>query len=309
MCKNLLLGNGINFDLGISELYALNIFHRFQDILIKTSSIYEYIFGKKFDAQICQNIFIDCIKDPEDYSKNGIESLAKKVYDYLKLNNNWSDNKDRDLIDFITVSAINAIFYNGTHPINTVSIKNNTNSTKISVLQSYANIFSLNYAEFWDTLDKCCFLHGKYTLPELTSTEKNVILFNPYNDNSGTYSNLINQLSQKYIMLECFPNVIFTPLLNKQDSLYVGHCPSTALFPSSNTFPAEIPELYTELDNIESLDIFGMSPFGDDKLIKKISAIPNLTIYVYKMDKEQVFKWNELLKRECCVDSSLFYNR
>ena len=52
-----------------------------------------------------------------------------------------------------------------------------------------------------------------------------------------------------------------------------------------------------------------MSPFGDDKLIKKLSAISNLTIYVYKMDKIQVNKWNELLKRECCVDSSLFYEK
>lgn len=309
MCKSLLLGNGINLDLGISELYAINIFHRFQDILIKTSSIYKHIFGRGFDAQICQKIFADCISNPENSAKIGIESLAKNVYDYLKYENHWSDNDERSIIDFIAVSAINAIFYNGTNVINTTSIQNNENSIKISTLQSYDNIFSLNYAEFWDILGKCSFLHGKYTLPKISSNGKDIILFNPCNDNSGTYSNLINQLANKYTMLKYFPNVILTPLLDKQDSLYIGHVPSSTLFPGLNTFPSTVSELYTELDDIETLDIFGMSPFGDDKLIEKLSVIPNLTIYVYKKEKNQVNKWNELLKRECCVDSSLFYKK
>lgn len=309
MRKNLLLGNGINLDLGISELYAINIFHRFQDILIKTSSIYKHIFGRGFDEQICQKIFADCIKNPEDSAKTGIESLAKNVYDYLKNENHWSDNNERSIIDFIVVSAINAIFYNGTNIINTTSIQNYENSIKISTLQSYDNIFSLNYAEFWDILGKCSFLHGEYILPKISSNEKEIILFNPYNDNSGTYSNLINQLANNYTMLKYFPNVILTPLLDKQESLYIGHVPSNTLFPGLNTFPSSVSELYSELDNMKTLDIFGMSPFGDDKLIKKLSAIPTLTIYVYKMDTDQVNKWNELLKRECCVDSSLFYKK
>lgn len=307
MRKNLLLGNGINLDLEISELYAINIFHRFQDILIKTSSIYEYIFGKGFDEQICQNIFADCIKNPDDSAKNGIESLAKNVYDYLKNESHWSDNAERALIDFIIVSAINAIFYNETNMIETSPIIGDNNKAKISVLQSYHNVFSLNYTEFWDMSNKCSFLHGKYTLPELSLTGKDIILFNSYYDKTGTYAEIINQLSNRYTMIKYVPNVVFTPLLDKQHSLYVGHCPSPTLFPGLNTFPSAVPELYTELDNIKSLDIFGMSPFGDDNLIKKLSAIPNLTIYVYKMDKDQVNKWNELLKRECCVNSSLFY--
>lgn len=43
MRTNLLLGNGINLDLGISELCAEKIFYRFQDILIKTIPMYEYL--------------------------------------------------------------------------------------------------------------------------------------------------------------------------------------------------------------------------------------------------------------------------
>lgn len=306
MRENLLLGNGINLDLGISELRAEAIFHRFQDILIKTSPIYEYLMGKGFDTQICNSIFADCKNNAE---KLGIESLARNVYDYLKNPDEWSDNDERELIDFITVSAVNAIFYNGDTTINITPINNDANRIKISTLKAYNNIYSLNYAEFWDFANKCCFLHGNYILPEISSAGKDIILFCPYNDDSGAYKRLIDQLASKYSMQKYFPNVVFTPLLDKQHSLYVGHCPGKSFFPGPNTFPYKVPKLYVELNEIESLDIFGMSPFGDDRLIQRLSVIPNLRIYVYKKEKEQVDKWNDLLNRECCVDSFSFYNK
>lgn len=306
MRENLLLGNGINLDLGISELRVEAIFHRFQDILIKTSPIYEYLMGKGFDTHICNSIFADCKNNAE---KLGIESLARNVYDYLKNPDEWSDNDERELIDFITVSAVNAIFYNGDTTINITPINNDANGIKLSTLKAYNNIYSLNYAEFWDFANKCCFLHGNYILPEISSTGKDIILFCPYNDASGTYKRLIDQLASKYFMYKYSPNVVFTPLMDKQDSLYVGHCPGKAFFPGPNTFPYKVPKLYVELNDMESLDIFGMSPFGDDRLIQRLSEIQNLRIYVYNMDKKQVDKWKELLNRDCCVDSSSFYNK
>lgn len=304
MRTNLLLGNGINLDLGISELYAEAIFYRFQNILIMTSPIYEYLMGKGFDSQICNLIFADCINNKE---KLGIESLARNVYDYLKNPDDWSDNDERELIDFITVSAINAIFYNRDKIIDITPFRDEINRIKISSIGSYDNIFSLNYAEFWDFENKCRFLHGQYVIPEISLARKDIILFCPYNDNSGTYKRLIDSLANIYSMYEYSPNVVFTPLLDKQDSLYVGHVPGEAFFPGPNTFPAKVRKLYVELNDVESLDIFGMSPFGDDRLIQKLSAIPDLRIYVYNKDKKQVDKWNDLLNRECCVDSSLFY--
>lgn len=304
MRTNLLLGNGINLDFGISELYAEAIFHRFQNILIKTSSIYEYLFDKGFSKQICNLIFADCINNTE---KLGIESLARKVYDYLKDPDQWSDIDERVLIDFITVSSINAIFYNGDKAIDITPYRNGENKVKISTIESYENIYSLNYVEFWDATNKCSFLHGKYIFSELSPIGKDIILFKSYNDLSGTYNNVIKQLANKYEMYKYNPNVVFTPLLDKQDSLYVGHVPGKSFFPGPNTFPAKVQKLYVELNDVESLDIFGMSPFGDDRLIQKLAAIPNLRIYVYNMDNKQVDKWNDLLNRECCVDSSLFY--
>lgn len=306
MRENLLLGNGINLDLGITDLHAEAIFQRFQDILIKTSPLYEYRMGKGFDKQICNSIFADCKNSAE---KLGIESLARNVYDYLKNTDKWSENKERELKDFIAVSAINAIFYNGDTTINITPINNDANRIKISTLKAYNNIYSLNYAEFWDSANKCCFLHGNYKLPEVSSAGKDIILFYPYKDDSGTYKRHIDQLSDKYSMQKYLPNVVFTPLMDKQDSLYDGHVPGENLFPGLNVFPADIPKLYIELNDIESLDIFGMSPFGDDRLIQRLSVIPNLRIYVYKKEKEQVDKWNDLLNRECCVDSASFYNK
>lgn len=306
MRENLLLGNGINLDLGVSELSAKSIFRRFQDILIKTSPLYEYLMGKGFDTQICNSIFADCKNNAE---KLGIEALARNVYDYLKNSDKWSKNNERELKDFVTVSAINAIFYNGNTTINIAPITNEANRIKISTLKAYNNIYSLNYAEFWDSVNKCCFLHGNYELLEVSSAGKDIILFYPYNDDSGTYKRRIDQLSDKYSMHKYLPNVVFAPLMDKQDSLCDGHVPDEILFPSLNLFPSNVRQLYVELNNIESLDIFGMSPVGDDRLIRRLSGIPNLTIYVLNMEEKQVHQWNDLLNRECCVDSSSFYNK
>lgn len=305
MNNNLLLGNGVNIDFGILELSNQNIFYRFQDILIKSSPLYECVFGKGFDLQTCKKIFADA-NNPE---KLGIESLARNVYDYLKNESDWSDNDERELIDFITVSSVNAIFFNGNHLIDTSVITQNNNITKIPVLQSYSNVFSLNYAEFWDTSDTCTFLHGKHTLPQILPTKKNILLYQPYSDITGVYNSIIDDLSIDFYMVGYSPDVVFSPLLDKQDTLYVGHCPSPTLFPGPNTFPAKVDELYTELDNIKELDVFGMSPFGDNRIIEKISKIPNLTIYVYNLDPAQVNKWSSLLGRNCCTDSSMFYDR
>lgn len=304
MGENLLLGNGINLDLGISELRPEAIFQRFQDILIKTSPLYEFLTGKGFDMQICNSIFADCQSSAE---KLGIEALARNVYNYLKNTVKWSQNNERELKDFIAVSAINAIFYNGDSTINIAPITNDTNKNKVATLKAYKNIFTINYAEFWDSANKCCFLHGNYILPEFSSIGKDIILFCPYNDASGTYKRIIDRLESKYFMNEYFPEVVFTPLTDKQDSIYDGHVPCMNLFPGLNTFPSKIRQLYIELNDIESLDVFGMSPLGDDRLIQRLSVVPSLKIYVYNMDKIQVDKWNDLLNRECCVDSSSFY--
>ena len=51
-----------------------------------------------------------------------------------------------------------------------------------------------------------------------------------------------------------------------------------------------------------------MSPYGDDKLINKLANIPNLTVYVYKMNNSEVSEWNKRLERNCCKDSILFEN-
>lgn len=142
MRENLLLGNGINLDLGITDLHAEAIFQRFKDILIKTDPLYEDLTDKGFDAQICNSIFADCKNSAE---KLGIESLARNVYDYLKSSDKWSDNNERRLTDFITVPEVNAIIYIGDTTINIAPITNGTNRIKISTLNAYNNIFTRNY--------------------------------------------------------------------------------------------------------------------------------------------------------------------
>lgn len=165
--------------------------------------------------QTCKKIFADA-NNPE---KLGIVSLARNVYDYLKKESAWSDIDEREIIDFITVSSVNAIFFNGNNSIDTSVIIQNNNITKIPVLQSYSNVFSLNYAEFWDTFNICTFLHRKYTFPQILPTKKNILLYQPYSDITGIYNSIIDDLSTDFYMVSYSPDVVFSPLLDKQDTL------------------------------------------------------------------------------------------
>lgn len=57
-------------------------------------------------------------------------------------------------------------------------------------------------------------------------------------------------------------------------------------------------ELYTELKNAEELDIFGVSPYGDDSLIDVINRMKTVTVYIYNMknNKQEVEVWNIILQ-------------
>jgi hypothetical protein len=67
--KNLLLGNGINMHLGVTNMSVTDIAARFKKCLIISSPFYELLFGIAFTEKICNDIF-------QASEKLGIESLA-----------------------------------------------------------------------------------------------------------------------------------------------------------------------------------------------------------------------------------------
>lgn len=55
-------------------------------------------------------------------------------------------------------------------------------------------------------------------------------------------------------------------------------------------------ELYTELDKVNELDIFGMSPYGDQSIIDKINSKNKVRVFIYKKDGNEETKiWEKKL--------------
>jgi hypothetical protein len=297
MDKCLLLGNGINIHFGINELYLDNIAIRFKDILVKSSPLYECLFGVSFSYSICDFLY--------SIAPNlGIETLSAEVYKYIytHMTDQITLNTEYRLQNAIKTSAINAIFYSSNQSISIPSLDKKT----IDALKKYQSIYTLNYTEFWDTDKLCTYLHGAYT-PTTTNSNKDILLYSSEQYYLANYRKVVDSLREVFNMIDLgCQEIVFSPLIDKQEILKTGHYPSNNLYPADDLFPYTPPKLYSDLNLIPSLDVFGMSPFGDDTLINCLANIPNLTIYVYQMNDVEVSEWNRKLKRNCCKDSSIF---
>ena len=77
------------------------------------------------------------------------------------------------------------------------------------------------------------------------------------------------------------------------------------LFPSSG-----MGDLYAKLDDMEKLDIFGMSPYGDEDLINKITKIKDVTVYVYDLkNNSEKDEWIKKVKNVKLKDSEEFLKK
>lgn len=283
----------------LSDLYLKEIANRFRSVLISSRSLYECLFHVQITPDLCDTLFSNA-------SNLGIETLASEVYQYVHTHmyDQISVNSEYRLLNAIKTSAINSIFFNGTHFISIPEFKTN----EINILNSYENIYTLNYAEFWNPKHTCTYLHGQYKLPAIFSNDCSILLYSVEQYNLPEYKTAVNKLSASYNMLAFHGyNIVFSPLLDKQSVIHIGHYPSKHLYPASDLFPGSPPKLYTMLEDITSLDVFGMSPFGDNRIIERLALIPDLTIYVYEMNEPEVSEWNKRLNKKCCKDSSLFW--
>ena len=68
--------------------------------------------------------------------------------------------------------------------------------------------------------------------------------------------------------------------------------------------------LYEELKDIEEIELFGVSPFGDNELIQKVNKIPRIKIYVYDLEhnSKELNEWKSMINNFEFVDSKYFEN-
>jgi hypothetical protein len=295
MENSLLIGNGINMLLGISALSTENIAKRFEKSLHNSSCFYEMLFNVPFSKDVCKQLI--------SYNEN-IETLAGKVYKYIIENMHCPFNEAvyQRLVDEITGTAINAIFFDKDGYIDV-----SHSPINLTALNRYEKIFSLNYMEFWDLDDRCCFLHKRYYLPEIAPYTKPIIFYNRYRyAGLKKYKNLVESMRSIYQMIEYgYDLLIFAPdcidrndkdYLDKNDVISLTGYPSeTLIMDEEDIFPSDPPNLYEELDNISQIDVFGVSPYGDKSLIEKLVSIGQGTIFVHHCDPLQIAEWRKYL--------------
>lgn len=100
--------------------------------------------------------------------------------------------------------------------------------------------------------------------------------------------------------IEFYPNdIVFAPSEVEKDKLVcvTGISPSNRLYPADDLFLYRAKELYADLDLVDELDVFGMSPFGDESIIEKINEKNLIRIFVYnKNENDETKVWESKLK-------------
>ena len=229
-------------------------------------------------------------------SKLGIETLAGILYKYIKGNKNnvWTDNDEYRLQDLITCICITSIFYDENGKIGQVYDK-----SKMPLMEDYDYIFTLNYIEFWDDEHRCIHLHGKIDLSKLCD-KKASILVSAGGMNYKEYAKAVDNIRKTNSVIEFYPNdIVFAPSEVEKDKLVcvTGISPSNRLYPADDLFLYRAKELYADLDLVDELDVFGMSPFGDESIIEKINEKNLIRIFVYnKNENDETKVWESKLK-------------
>lgn len=235
--------------------------------------------------------------------KEGIEENAGKVFRYiyyeitLKREFTWNDSYR--LVEILGEISIKSIFFKE----NLFMIPKITDEYINKITAKYDNIYTLNYIEDWDKSENLNYLHGnlKKYINSYCDIGSRVLSYNP------EYCKFkIND----YIKID-FKDIIFMPIneiINKYNYIVEGLKPRDNLYLANDLFPYGGRDIYKNLEKLENIDIFGMSPYGDEALIDKIKYIKNKNIYVYKLNGNEINKWMSYGIKDCFVDSKEFLN-
>ncbi len=293
--KSLLIGNGLNLANNNFYLNIDMVKNRFFTELKEKLILFQkalYLDELNYD-----DIYKYIIKE-----YIGIEQLAGHLFDYIQAKVNekrkFNENDNYRTIELIGIIALRALFI-----IDNQFIEPQVTELYTSKMNKYDKIFTLNYIESWDKNNNCIYLHGNISK-----------FFQNYNGQSVTTNILIHNpeikdyFKDNPVVLD-LGEIIFVPDNKKVNKLsYVGtpYYPSNTLYPADDLFLKESKDIYEDLDNAESLDIFGVSPYGDKSLINKLMKIPQITIYVHNLNELEIMEWKKSLPWAIFKDSSSF---
>ena len=274
----LLIGNGINLCGITNDFSSKDIANRFGEVIQKRISNHN---DKDFEYFKCFNGINKKLAFEEH--KHNIETLSEVVYEFVCTKYKMYEKKDLSIntemkfISLIKNMAINALFLRDSK-----FIEKEIPEELVSKISLYEKVLTLNYFEYWDKDSICIHLHGNIGGPfdsELTNAETDEIIFSP-----------------------AFKNMTKTDVTN------MGCYPSDRLYPSDDLYPKKPKKLYKNLDNIQKIEIFGVSPYGDEELINKLNMIDEVKIFVHNMsNNEETSEWKNKVSSAEIVDGSDFY--
>lgn len=288
MKKGLLLGNGINNRIGIKELSAEEIGERFQ----RNVKVYRKIVESLFDVDIKQDFFADL---GNSSPKLGIETLAGKLYTYIKKmkGNEWAGNDEYRIQELLTCICLTSIFFTVDGKVN-----GDYDPIKLPLLQNYDVLFSLNYYEFWNKNKECVYLHEHYDLED-SPDQGRVLLVSDNQMNLPKYAQIVEEMKQanRVEIIDANKTIFAPEQLEKSHLLSVeGTYPSEKSYPAEDALPFPPRKLYTELLEVDELDIFGVSPYGDESIIAIINSIDKVRVFVYQRDSSpETEEWKKRL--------------
>ncbi|MBP3474958.1 MAG: hypothetical protein J6K48_01345 [Lachnospiraceae bacterium] len=288
MAKGLLLGNGINTRIGIHGLTISEIKERFRYNMYKSAPVLEALFEIILSRDTCNNII-------QESESDGIESLAGSLYEYVKKHEQkkWTVNDEIRLQDTVSCIALTSIFYDKKGKIDT-----SYDAEKLLDISAYDRIFSLNYVEFWDKKQSCIYLHGKIDFDTLEN-QQNMLLLSSERNKLQAYKEAIKVIEKtNNIELINTSDIVFAPNGIPKEKLICasGIFTSNNLYPADDLFLHRRKELYKRLEDVDELDIFGVSPYGDSSLVNIINQLKSVTIFIYnKSTNKETEDWKKIL--------------
>lgn len=221
----------------------------------------------------------NAIRFVQESNDANIEVLAALVFDavrseQIRRTGFFCTNDDQRLKRILKTAAIDSIFLEkGRFKVVEIWEK-----TRVSI-EKYNQIFTLNYHEYWDAEGRSIFLHNKIEREEGTDAIKGA------------------------------EQCIFSPLLDLHKSQADALYPSECLYPADDLVPSGLHELYGQLEGIECIDVFGVSPFGDCELFECIKKISNKRIFIYEKanNNTELTAWLQRVGDADYLDAKEFY--
>ena len=313
----LLIGNGINLTDNANHFSASDIAQRFHAAIVESRDIFNSLFfdDLKVDSK---DLYIEC----GCLETENIERLLGRVYSYIDnlldpSRKGLSDNIIRRIIDMLLQVGLKAIFVQDNR-LKCAHVPQDF----VNQINSYKSFYTLNYHEEWDpnsdTLDRDPrYLHGKFwfekyrTLIALTSKPIMFCSSTRYNC-MPEYADIIQAISTTFdiIQFEEFETLTMVPDVITKTAFHKGLAPSKTLKPGNDLYPRDDVDIYKDIASVTNLDIFGMSPYGDESLLEKIKQIPDVTVFIYDITspngRNEELTWKKVIPHATCFNSNLF---